>query len=435
MVQIAQTKAKQIEETARAWNRLDDIDPLMERIGDAQYVLLGEASHGTHEYYQWRAAMSKRLISEKGFSFIAVEGDWPDCYELNRYIKHYPDAGKSARQVLHQYKRWPTWMWANAEIAHLAEWMHVYNEKRAKDKRVGFYGLDVYSLWDSMTAVIDYLDQIDPEAAQKAREAYRCFEPYEGDVSRYAYDTAFAPISCEPEVLLILQLLRQQVPTHADDYEELFNAEQNARVVFNAEHYYHTMIKGDAASWNIRDHHMVETLSHLMKRHGKDAKAIVWAHNTHVGDARYTDMARAGMVNIGQLIREEQTEDNTVLVGFGSYEGSVIAGKHWDAPMEVMKVPPAKDGSWEGLMHEARPVNKLILSDEVGERELFWQVRDHRAIGVVYDPSHEHGNYVPSLLPERYDAFVYIDKTTALHPLHLETGKDTDFPETYPWAV
>jgi erythromycin esterase-like protein len=435
MARLAADPVAEIAAVARPWGQPGDLDALMERIGEAQYVLLGEASHGTSQYYAWRARISQRLISEKGFSFIAVEGDWPDCYRVNRYVKHYPASGSSAREVLEAYRRWPTWMWANREMLPLIEWLRRHNARLEPDRRAGFYGLDVYSLWDSIRAVVDYLEAVDPAAAAEARQAYRCFEPF-SDVNAYAYHTAFVPESCEAEVLRILQQLRQNAPRYDGDYEAVFDAQQNARITVNAERYYRTMVRGDAASWNIRDHHMNETLTHLMERYGPQAKAIVWAHNTHVGDARYTDMVDSGMVNIGQLVREEQTEDNTVLVGFGSYQGTVIAGEAWDAPAEVMTVPPARQDSWEALMHQAAPTDKLILSDETEHHDEFWQIRDHRAIGVVYHPGRERfGNYVSTLLPERYDAFIYLDKTRALRPLHDETGRDDDVPETYPWGM
>jgi erythromycin esterase len=428
---------KAIAEVARPWGEPQDMDALLDRIGEAKYVLLGEASHGTHEYYLWRSRLSQRLITEKNFTFIAVEGDWPDCYSVNRYIKQYPDAGRSATEVLRDFKRWPTWMWANQEIVQLAEWLREYNENRGVEDRVGFYGLDVYSLWDSIRAVVEYLDEVDPEAAQQARQAYQCFEPYGEDTNAYAYRTAFVPESCEAEVIKVLRLLREKAPTYGKDFEASFDAEQNARTVVNAEQYYRTMIGGDAASWNIRDNHMVETLTYLMQRYGESAKAIVWAHNTHVGDARYTNMRSAGMVNVGQLAREAQGEDNVVLVGFGSYAGTVIAGQYWDAPMEVMEVPSARRDSWENLMHTTLPpsADKLILSRETVDHDGFWDVRGHRAIGVVYNPERDMGNYVPTLLPSRYDAFIYLDRTKALRPLHLDQQPDEDYPETFPWGV
>ncbi len=415
-----------------------DLDPLMEMVGDRKYVLLGEASHGTHEYYTWRAETSKRLISEKGFTFVGVEGDWPDCYAVNRYVKGYANSGKSAKEVLNTFERWPAWMWANREVAEFIEWLREHNEKLPEDRKVGFYGLDVYSLWDSMKAVVEYLREKDPEAVRAAIKAYLCFEPYYEDVEEYARATAFVPASCEDEVVEILSLLKSRRPTFDEDGREAyFCAEQNALVARNAERYYRTMIRGGSRSWNIRDTDMVETLERLMGFHGPQAKGIVWEHNTHIGDARFTDMANGGMVNVGQLVRELHGEDSVALVGFGSFKGSVIAGAEWDAPMEVMTVPPARQGSWEHALHEAEAKDKLLLFDdrEHLERMLF-ERRGHRAIGVVYNPAYESGNYVPTILPWRYDAFIYIDSTQALHPLRMEAGwEEEEVPETYPSAV
>jgi erythromycin esterase-like protein len=409
-----------------------DLDPLIEAIGDSRYVLLGEASHGTSEYYLWRARLSQRLIEEKGFSFICVEGDWPDCYRVNRYIKGYDDAGASAYEVLHTFQRWPTWMWANWEVAALVEWLRKHNSVLPVSERVGFYGLDVYSLWESMDAVLDYLQQHDPESIETAKRAYQCFEPYGEDAQRYAWATAMVPTDCENEVIDTLTKLRQRAPTFPKDHESAFNAEQNALVMVNGEHYYRAMIRSDSGSWNVRDRHMAETLARLMGHYGSSAKCIVWEHNTHIGDARATDMASAGMVNVGQLIRER--ERDVMLVGFGSYRGTVIAGNAWGAPMEAMPMPPAAEGSWEHYLHSASPDDRLILlNDETSDT--FNQRRGHRAIGVVYHPDRErYGNYVPTVLADRYDAFIYLDKTQALHPLHIEPQITTP-PELYPWGV
>ena len=417
----------------------DDLDPLLDRIGDARVVLLGEASHGTAEYYTWRHLISERLIAEKGFSFIAVEGDWPDCYRVNRYVKGAPNSGASAREVLHAFDRWPTWMWANHEIVALAEWLRRFNEKVSEEKRVGFYGLDVYSLWDSMHAVIAYLNGVDPAAAQAAKQAYRCFEPYGEDVQEYARATAFVPASCEDEVVRTLSMLHRKLPEYPGDHEAAFNAEQNALVAKNAELYYRTMVRGGTASWNIRDHHMADTLDRLMRFHGPTAKAIVWEHNTHVGDARATDMAEEGMVNVGQLARERYGEEKVVLVGFGSYRGSVIAAVEWEAPMEIMPVPPAVEGSWEQILHRIAPRDRLFVFEDLDRlpgKERLYAWRGHRAIGVVYHPSRERfGNYVPTMMPLRYDAFLYLDETEALHPLHMKPRAEREPPETYPWAA
>jgi len=415
-----------------------DLDPLLDRVGQARYVLLGEASHGTHEYYSWRTALSQRLIEEHGFSFIAVEGDWPDCYRVNRYVKGCPDSGDSAREVLHAFGRWPTWMWANEEVVELADWLRVHNDRRPEGQRVGFYGLDVYSLWDSLYQVLGYLGKHTPDALPAARRAVQCFEPYGEDVQEYARATRWVDATCEDEVVALLAGLRRTARPQPDDGRGgHFNAEQNALVVKNAEHYYRTMVRGGPESWNVRDRHMTETLDRLMRHHGPQAKAIVWAHNTHVGDARFTDMADDGTVNIGQLVRERHARAGVVLVGFGSYQGSVIAGQEWEAPMQRLVVPPGRPDSWEEVLHRAGSENRLLLLDEARTREEMLEERGHRAIGVVYHPnSEQYGNYVPTVLPLRYDAFLFLKKTEALRPLHdVKVRTEGEVPETFPAGV
>jgi len=414
----------------------DDLDPLIERIGDSRYVLLGEASHGTSEFYTWRTEISKRLIADHGFSFIAVEGDWPDCYQVNRFVKAMPDAATSAEAVLHAFERWPTWMWANREVVALAEWMRSHNRGRSIEQQVGFYGLDVYSLWDSMRAVTQYLERIDPNLASTARRAYNCFEPYAEDVQDYARATALVPTSCEDEAVAVLRALRSKAPEfRADGREAYFNAEQNALVAQNAELYYRTMVRGGPSSWNVRDRHMVATLDRLMAHHGPASKAIVWEHNTHIGDARFTDMVRAGMVNVGQLVRQTHGDDGVVLVGFGTHRGTVMAAEEWGAPMERMRVPVARRGTFEEAMHDAAVGDALLLfedGDDGGVPGLDEPI-GHRAIGVVYDPDAERwGNYVPTLMARRYDAFLYIDETRAVDPLHMPVRVGGEPPETYP---
>ncbi|HWH52739.1 MAG TPA: erythromycin esterase family protein [Gemmatimonadaceae bacterium] len=421
---------------ARPLDSARDLDPLIDAVGDARFVLLGEASHGTSEFYTWRTEISRRLIAEKGFSFIGVEGDWPDCYRVNRYSKRMPDSGANARDVLHAFERWPTWMWANSEVVDLIEWLRDFNRSRGEEQRVGFYGLDVYSLWDSMRAVNEYLERIDPTLAAAARRAYNCFEPYAEDVQEYARATALVPTSCEDEAVGVLRALRANAASYREDGREgFFNAEQNALVAKNAELYYRTMIRGGPSSWNVRDTHMVETLDRLIGHHGPNAKAIVWEHNTHVGDARFTDMARAGMVNVGQLVRQSHDRDGVLLVGFGTHRGTVIAGDEWGAPMERMRVPPARRDSFEEAMHTG-PANDCLLlfdgSDDGGVGGLDEPI-GHRAIGVVYDPDHERwGNYVPTIMPRRYDAFLFFDETRAVDPLHMPVHAGGDLPETYP---
>jgi erythromycin esterase-like protein len=295
----------------------------------------------------------------------------------------------------------------------------------------------VYSLWDSLYQVMGYLRKHHPTAIPVARRAFQCFEPYREDVQQYAYATRWVDDSCEDEVVDLLARLRPTDHVGRDDGREThFNAEQNALVVKNAEHYYRTMVRGGPESWNIRDQHMTNTLERLMKHHGSSAKAIVWEHNTHIGDARYTDMADEGMINIGQLVRQRRERDGVILVGFGSYHGTVIAGREWEAPMERMPVPPAQPDSWEDILHRSAPADKLLLFEGADQTAEFTEPRGHRAIGVVYHPEYERGNYVTTVLPRRYDAFIFIDKTKALHPLHEVHARDEgEVPETFPSGV
>jgi erythromycin esterase len=433
-----------IREAALPLESAADLDPLMDAIGDARVVLLGEATHGTSEFYTWRTEITKRLIAEKEFSFIGVEGDWPDCYRVNRYVKWMRDAGASAEEVLHAFARWPTWMWANREVVELIEWLRGYNHRRPT--QVGFYGLDVYSLWESMAAVVEYLEGVDPEAARTARRAYACFDPYYEDAQAYARaTTALVPRSCEAEAVAMLRGLRARAPNYSDDgSDSYFNAEQNALIARNAEHYYRTMVQGGPTSWNVRDYHMVETLDRLIAHHGPTSKAIVWEHNTHVGDARFTDMVRHGMVNVGQLVREARGErdgggrdgnDGAVLVGFGTHHGTVIAGSEWGARMQRMRMPLARPNSWEDLVHRAIDGDGLFVFDGTDDGGIPGLERPlgHRAIGVVYDPRAEQwGNYVPTIVPRRYDAFLFIDNTRAVDALHMPIDVETEVPETFP---
>jgi erythromycin esterase len=422
---------------ARPLRSAADLDPLIERIGDARCVLLGEATHGTHEFYTWRAELSRRLIVEKGASFIAVEGDWPDCYRVNRYVKGYADAGSSARAVLRAFDRWPTWMWANEEVADLVEWLRRYNEGRPEEQRVGFYGLDVYSLWDSLREIMSYLDRAAPDALPAARRALRCFEPYADDAQEYARATVLVPESCQAEAVKLLAEVRKRAPGFgADGRDGHFVAEQNALVVKNAEAYYRAMVRSDAESWNVRDQHMADTLDRLLEHHGPRARGIVWAHNTHIGDARFTDMAERGEVNLGQLARERYGEERVVLVAFGTHRGAVIAAREWDAPMEVMRLPVGRPESWEDLLHDTGDHDRLLIFDpgRLPQESLAW--RGHRAVGVVYHPEYDwYGNYVPTVLPRRYDALMFVDESQAVRPLHLAPRAEKEPPETYPSGV
>ena len=427
---------KKIREKACFIESSNDLDDLIEKIGDAKYVLLGEASHGTHEFYLWRAMISKKLIAKKKFSFVAVEGDWPDCYRLNRYVKSYLDAGKSAYEIALNFNRWPTWMWANWEVIDFIEWLRKFNESNHKNiPGVGFYGLDVYSLGESLEALMEYLQKTDPSAFQKAKIATRCFEPYGHEGTDYARFTRLVPQTCQKEVVDLLKAIRGRIQTYNTDPEMVFSTEQNAIIAVNAENYYRTMIGGGPESWNIRDRHMFATLERLMQFHGKEAKAIIWEHNTHIGDARATSMAEEGMVNVGELLSENYRNEAVKKVGFGTYRGSVVAGRNWGDIMRILNVPEAFENSWEALLHESGNGRNLVLSLEAWKNDpAFNKNFLHRAIGVVYHPEYERlGNYVPSKIPYRYDKFIHIDESTALHPIHMQPDGN-QIPETYPWG-
>lgn len=404
----------------------DALNRLVEAAGKAQYVLLGEASHGTAEFYRWRARLTAQLVREQDASFVAVEGDWTDCSRINRYIRG-EDTDGDASDILSAFDRWPTWMWANWEVAEFVEWLRRYNESGAD---VGFYGMDVYSLFESMETVIDYLEEVDPEVAEQARDAYHCFKPYGEDAKEYARSTRLVPEDCEDEVIVVLSKVRERAPQYLQaDGESYFDAEQNALIAANAEEYYRAMAQGDKESWNVRDGHMAETLERLADRHG--GPAVIWAHNTHVGDARATDMVDRGRVNVGHLLREH-ADGNILVVGSGTHRGRVIAGKEWGAPREQMRVPPAREGSYGDAFHRADVGDSLLVTDDIGGA--LSGPRGQRAIGVVYDPDHEWGNYVPTRLDECYDAFVHVEETGAVHP--LDTGEDARGPpEAYPWRL
>lgn len=409
-----------IRKLARPFHSDEDKNGLVEKAGKAKYVLLGEASHGTSEFYTVRADLSKRLITEKGFRFIAVEGDWPSCYTLNRFVKGYTDAGVDAQEALRDFNRWPTWMWANREILELAEWLRQYNADKPDEEKVGFYGIDVYSLWESMDEILKYLGTKDDADLQAAKKAFECFEPYGREGQTYGISASIYGEGCENEVVsLLLRLQDKWKDAHPEDKENALSAEMNALAVRGGEAYYRTMIRHDNDSWNIRDRHMVEALEKLMDFHGEAARTIVWEHNTHIGDARATDMAEEGMVNVGQLLRELHGDD-VFAIGCGTYQGTVIAGKSWGAPLEKMRVPAALTHSWEELLHRDGAEDKLLYFDKE-DSVLDETLIGHRAIGVVYHPERERGNYVPTIISKRYDAFIYLDHTKALSPLAVET--------------
>ncbi len=424
-----------------------DYDALLERIGDARFVLLGEATHGTHEFYTERAEITRRLIREKGFSAVAVEADWPDAYRVNRYVQGIDDDA-SAEEALGDFRRFPTWMWRNTVVRDFAEWLRVHNDDfpRGTAGKVGFYGLDLYSLYGSIEAVIRFLDKVDPAAARRARNRYACFEDFGEDPQAYGMSVHYnLDRSCEEQAVAQLVDLQRRVIEYARRdgklaEDEAFFAEQNARLTVNAEAYYRTMFGGRVSSWNLRDRHMADTLDAL-ERHldeqGKPAKIVVWEHNSHLGDARATEMGASGEWNVGQLVRERHGAES-VLVGFTTYSGTVTAADDWDGPAETMRVRPGMEGSVEALFHEVGLPRFLLIPGTRGDvAEGLRESRLERAIGVVYRPATERfSHYFHTRLTDQFDAVIHIDQTNALEPLAPAAPPETeDAPETYPTGV
>ncbi|MNS09775.1 Erythromycin esterase [compost metagenome] len=411
-----------------------DFDDLMDLVGDARIVMLGEASHGTHEFYAQRARMTQRLIEEKGFNIVAIEGDWPDAYRVNQYVRGGPGTPGSA---LDGFRRFPTWMWRNTVVLDFVAWLRDHNDQlEDAAAKVGFYGLDVYSLHASMEEVVGYLRQVDPRAAEEAARRYACFEPFAEDTQQYAISAHYMSQSCEDEVVSTLQDLRRKRFDYesVSDADAFFQAELNALAAVNAERYYRLMVHGGATTWNLRDRHMVDVLNRLLHHLGPDSKAILWEHNTHIGDFRATYEGRTGHVNVGQLVREQYGAD-CLAVGFGTHAGSVTAASAWDMPPEFKRVPPARPGSYEAIFHQTGvphfylPLKRLQPQDMPGA--WLYRTRDERAIGVVYEPDRErYGNYVPSRLADRYDAYFFHDETFAVEP--IDAGPVPPGLESYP---
>jgi erythromycin esterase len=406
-----------------------DLDPLIARARDRRFVAIGEASHGTHDYYDWRNRLTRRLIQEQDVGWIGVEGDWPDCWRIDRWVRGLADQHLDARTLLAGFDRWPTWMWANAEVAEFIDWLRTWNADRPDAAQVGFYGLDVYSLWDSLDRVIGWVGAHAPDALPDAMRAWECFQPYQEDPHRYAWSTRLVPSSCEMDVVDLLVGVRTLTASDGDD---AFDAAQNAAIAVGAERYYRAMVRTDRESWNIRDIHMADTIDRLARRHRPASKGVIWEHNTHVGDARGTPMAGEGMVNVGQLLRERHGDEGVLLIGFAGHRGDVIAGTHWGSPEQRMPVPEARPGSHEHLVHEA--LHAPAVLDFGGDRARPWlsTAAGHRAIGVVYSPQREAGNYVPTTMGRRYDALLWLEETSALTPLHHEGPPDEPEFETEP---
>jgi erythromycin esterase-like protein len=428
-------------------DRRTDYEPLLEMIGDAHFVLLGEASHGTHEFYDTRAVITQRLITEKGFTAVAVEADWPDAYRVNRYVQGI-SGDATAREALDSFQRFPLWMWRNQDVLVFFEWLRTYNShlNESEDKKVGFYGLDLYSLYHSIEAVINYLEAVDPEAAQRARYRYGCFEHTGEDAQDYGYAANFQlTSSCEQDVINQLVELQQHTLEYVqrdghDAEDEFFYAEQNARVVKNAEEYYRSMFGGRISSWNLRDQHMAGTLDALMTyltQQDGAAKIVVWEHNSHLGDARATSMGDEGELNVGQLVRERYPNE-AILVGFSTYSGTVTAASSWDGPHERKRVRPALPESYEALFHEtALPRFFLSLRNDNQAIQALRNRHLERAIGVIYLPHSERvSHYFYARLPEQFDGIIHIDETHAVEPLdRSERWEAGDLPETAPTAL
>ena len=417
-------------------------DYLVDGIGDARVVLLGEATHGTHEFYRERAFITRRLIVEKGFTAVAVEADWPDAYRINRYVRG-TGADEEAVQALSDFGRFPTWMWRNADVLDFVGWLRSHNETQPADKRVGFYGLDLYSLRASMQAVLVYLDKVDPEAARVARRRYACFDQFGEEMQAYGYAASLSLYaSCEQEVITqLLDLHRQRTAYASRDgrvaADDFFYAEQNARLVTSAEEYYRTMFRGRADSWNLRDGHMADTLEELIQfldRTNRQARVVVWAHNSHLGDARATEMGERGELNVGQLVREKYGA-GAVLVGFTTYAGTVTAASEWDGPAHRKQVRPAQAGSYERLFHEAGiPRFLLPLRTDLELQSALAPPRLERAIGVLYLPQTERAShYFRARLSAQFDFVLHFDQTRALEPLDRNALWDAgEVAETFP---
>lgn len=403
-------------------NDEESLDKLLQEAADNRLVLLGESTHGTSEYYIWRSRISKRLIEEHGFDFIVVEGDWPSFYIINQKVKGLDYEGTSFRDLfVSHFNRWPHWMWANEETLKLAEWLAKYNEDKSSSEKAGIYGMDVYSKKESIKEVQEYLNSFGIEHYTNKANLLNCFERYGFDGSNYARAIHSGASGCADKVLRVVNFLReesQELSEHSE--KDYFNAKHNALIVKNAEKHYRTAIRQDSDSWNYRAYHFYLTAQRLLDYYGENSKGIVWAHNTHIGDARATSMLQQGSHNIGQLARENLGRENVFLIGFGCNEGSVIAGSRWEAPRQIMKMPAAGEGTIERVLNRIDiPDYYFLMDDELRNHPFLRRYIGHRAVGVVYNPAVEYpGNYVPTVLGERYDAFIYITETNHLRPLH-----------------
>jgi erythromycin esterase-like protein len=434
--------ARELVRNAALWfePETDGLGAVLEPIGDARLVLIGEATHGTQEFYRVRAEITRALIAEKGFNIVAVEADWPDAYRANRFVRHTSDDQTTA-DALSDFTRFPRWMWRNTEVVRFLDWLREHNASRDPAQHAGFYGLDLYSLHASMDAVLGYLRKVDPEAAVRARDRYRCFEGFGEDAQSYGYAATLGLTpSCEDEAVAQLTELRRRAgELVARDgrmaADEQFFAEQNARLVRNAEGYYRAMFGARQHSWNLRDRHMMETLEALLQHVATTAgesRAVVWAHNSHLGDARATEMGQHGELNLGQLTRERYGTAAR-LIGFTTHTGSVTAASDWDEPVHHMRVRPSLPASYEALFHSVELERFMLTFEDQALCEALTIQRLERAIGVIYRPEMERvSHYFTAELPRQFDMVLHIDRTHALEPLETWARVEPDIAETYP---
>jgi len=433
-----------IHTIARPLHGEHDIDRLVGLVARKRIVMIGEATHGTHEFYDVRAALSRRLIQHHGFAAVTIEGDWPDALRADRFVREQTTDDADAPAALEAFERFPRWMWRNEDVADFIKWLHGHNSQRDEHQRCGFYGLDLYSLHASMRAVIEYLDDNDQEAAKRARERYACFDHVQGDPQQYGLQAhlGIGP-KCETEVvaqLVDLQLRKLARSGRSPAGDAWFHAVQQAHVVRNAEQYYRMLFAGRSASWNLRDTHMADTLDLLVDHlgDGEPAKLIVWAHNSHVGDARATEMADDGQLTLGQIARQRHPGE-VALVGFTTHEGTVTAANDWEEPAARMRVRPSLPGSWEELLHESELPRFYMTSGDMQRVIGEGAERLQRAIGVVYRPMTERrSHYLHARLADEFDVVIHIDSTRGVEPLDRVEEAHTpvnELPETFPTGI
>jgi erythromycin esterase-like protein len=432
----SQTLPDLIAEAAEPLPALDDpaFGRLFDRFADRRVVLLGESSHGTSEFYRARAAVTRHLIDRHGFTIVAVEADWPDAAAVDRYVRHRPKRGNEAPP----FQRFPTWMWRNTDVAAFVDWLRAHNSGKTAEASAGFFGLDIYNMQGSIAAVLAYLDNVDPEAARIARERYGCLTPWQKEPSTYGRAVLIEGYrKCEAEVIRqCKELLENRLDYTAKDPSSFLDAAQNARLIASAERYYRIMYYGGAESWNLRDSHMFETLTHVLDAHGRNSKAVVWAHNSHIGDARHTEMGVVrGELNVGQLCREK-FGDKAALIGIGTHTGTVAAATDWDGDMEVKGVRPSLKDSYERACHDSGVARFLLdLTRDSAARRRLLDPRLERFIGVIYRPDTElMSHYAQASLPQQFDALLWFDETAAVTPLGPEQAP-AGASDTYPFGL